>query len=478
MTIQVPLRIQVGAVVALFLGALLTLGITGASLVAREGRRTTARAVLDEAGHALEARGAPILARAPKWPDDPGAKTWVKLDQELGEAAIQVLSRFEAVEGGYYLENFQRFLGSAFPTAPPPPDVPETTSARNRTAGPPPREYFLIENQVIAAIAADQPLFLVKDVPPSTVAIRTAPVKAQGKLVGATWLMIRLVDPFFLDRSIRGYQLAAGLALGGIGLALALTIGLVRTVRRQTLERAQLQVELRRSERLAALGKLIAGVAHEIRNPLAGIRSTIQLWQRGIGPDAESMADVVAEADRMEAIVARLLEFSRANVQRLAPGNLNDVVADSARLARVQAQAQNVQIQVELEPNLPLIQMSPSALIQVFRNLTTNALQAMPKGGILRLSTRHHLERRMVEAEVADTGPGLGPDVTPHLFEPFFTTRSEDTGLGLAIAREIALAHYGQLQPVLGPGQSGTIFRLSLPIFEPADRQVVSDIAV
>ncbi len=277
-------------------------------------------------------------------------------------------------------------------------------------------------------------------------------------------MLTRQIDPLFVDRSLQGYQLAAGLALGGIGLALGLTAGLARTVRHQTAERERLQLELRRSERLAALGKLLAGVAHEVRNPLAGIRSTAQLWQRGvIGLDTESLDGLVHEVDRLEEIVSRLLQFSRADAQDLAVGDLNSVVAEAARLASASAADREIQVKVQLEPNLKPVEMAPQALLQVFRNLTANAVQAMSRGGTLQLMTRSDPARQSVLAVVADSGPGLAPETLGHLFEPFYTTKAEGTGLGLAIAREIALAHRGDLFAGNRSDGPGAMFTLSLP---------------
>ena len=108
--------------------------------------------------------------------------------------------------------------------------------------------------------------------------------------------------------------------------------------------------------------------------------------------------------------------------------------------------------------------MAPSALLQVFRNLTTNALQAMPRGGTIRLTTRSDPGRSVVEVVVSDTGPGLAAEVRAHLFEPFFTTKSGGTGLGLAIAREIALAHRGELRAANRAEHAGAVFTLTLPI--------------
>ena len=279
-------------------------------------------------------------------------------------------------------------------------------------------------------------------------AIRTAPVMVDGRVVGATWVMTRLVDPLFVDRSLQGYRLAAGLALGGIALAFALTAGLARTVRRQAAERDRLQTDLRRSERLAALGKLLAGVAHEVRNPLAGIRSTAQLWQRGSsGSTTSRSAGCVHEVDRLEEIVSRLLQFSRADAQDLAPGDLNAVLAEAARLAvgagrgeggpgrgrSRRALAAGGDGPAGPAASLP----QPDDQRHPGHDAGRNAPPDDPAGPDA---------TDAILASVADTGPGLAPETLKHLFEPFFTTKAEGTGLGLAIAREIALAHRGDLQ--------------------------------
>jgi len=460
---RVPLKVQVVVVVSLFVGSLATLWATSASVMARERRRVSAGVELGRAGTALADRGRGLLATVPGEFDDMDQNDWDSLDRRLGEHSAAALAPFDGVEGGYFLRDHKRFLGAAFPTEPVPADK-KPRRGRMGPHGPPPREADLIEIQTDAAIRLDRELLVVEVVPPSTVAIRTAPVAIGGRRIAATWTMTRLVDPLFLDRSLRGYRLSAGLALGGITLALALTLVLSRTVNRQARERDRLQVELRRSERLAALGRMLAGVAHEVRNPLAGIRSAVQLWQRGIGPDEESLGEVVSEVDRLDGIVGRLLHFSRAEAQDLAPGDLNAVVSEGARLVRGPAEAQGVRVVVELAASLPQVAIAPPALVQVFRNLTTNALHAMPGGGALHLATRLDPTRQLVEASVADTGPGLSREMLSHVFEPFYTTKVGGTGLGLAIAREIALAHRGDLRVANRTEGTGAVFTLALPV--------------
>ena len=471
---SIPISVQVGVVAALFVASLIALWTTGARVVARERRRSETKEMLERAGDALAGRGRDIIAGAGEFPSYPDAQSRDELDRELSTQAAPLLARDRGLEGGYLVLRFNCFLGTALlggdsarKGADEKKQGLEPDDRGRGEASLPPRERPLIDIQVDAAIRKKQALFSVEELSgerPVTVAIRAAPVLVDGRVVGATWVMTRLVDPLFVDQSLRGYRLATGLALGGIALAFALTASLAHTVRRQAAERDRLQTDLRRSERLAALGKLLAGVAHEVRNPLAGIRSTAQLWQRGVvGLDEESLDGLVHEVDRLEEIVSRLLQFSRADGQDLAAGDVNAVLTEAARLASGPAEVKGVRVEVDLDPDLPQVAMAPSALLQVFRNLTTNALQAMNAGGTLRLTSRRDPSRHSIQASVADTGPGLAPEALKHLFEPFYTTKAEGTGLGLAIAREIALAHRGELLAANRAEHSGAVFTLTLP---------------
>lgn len=452
--------VQVGGVAVLITAALAALWRAGAVVVERERRRAEVVAALANADDALAGSGAIGLALVPEWPETLDPEEWDILDRWLAESAMKALAPFGRLgaRGGFFIPSEERYLGSVASR----PDGPP------RPAEPPSGESDLIDAQVRAALERERPAALVVEGPAGTVALRAAPVWVNQRRVAATWTLAPLDDGVSLAAALRGYRLAAGLALGGIGLALVLSAGLARTVRRQAREKAAIQAELRRSERLAALGKLLAGVAHEVRNPLAGIRSTAQLWQRGIGPDDESIGGVVAEVDRLDALVGRLLHFSRADAVKRPPGDLNAVVAEAARLAAPAAEGQGVRVELDLQRGIPPARMAAPSVLQVLRNLTSNAVQAMPKGGVLRLSTRYDAATGSVEAAVRDTGPGLSDEARRHLFEPFFTTRPEGTGLGLAIAREIALAHGGDLSTAPPEIYTGAVFVLRLPVADDA----------
>jgi signal transduction histidine kinase len=278
-------------------------------------------------------------------------------------------------------------------------------------------------------------------------------------------MMFRVTGPEQQRSQVYRYQISTFLALGGIMLALTLTWNLSRTLRKNRADRERLRDELRRSEHLASLGMLLAQVAHEVRNPLAGIRSTAQLWERL--PDEartpESLKAVIEAVDRLDGLVSQLLYFSRSENADRQRVDLNSVVGETFDLLRAQASQQNVRVESDLDPRLPAIRGSAPALRQVVLNLAMNALQAMPQSGRLSCRTRLDDSHRAVELEIGDTGPGIDPTTRARLFEPFFTTRPKGTGLGLALCREIVLQHDGRIELV--PGQPhGTVCRVIFPI--------------
>jgi signal transduction histidine kinase len=280
----------------------------------------------------------------------------------------------------------------------------------------------------------------------------------------ATWVMTRLTRPENMAADLRRYLASAILALAGILVSLLLTINLGRNLRRERQQREQLREELRRAEHFAALGRLLAGVAHEVRNPLAAIRSTVQLYQRLPPARGPLILDPILQSvDRLNALVSRLLFFVRSGHEERRPIDLNAIVQETLSLLHAQANSQGVVFQTELAPDLPQLFGSAQALHQVVLNLATNALQAIPGGGRLLCRTRSLPDPSRIELWVADSGPGIAAEELPHLFEPFHTTRPEGAGLGLALCREIVQQHGGSIALDHLDGW-GAVFRVTLPI--------------
>jgi signal transduction histidine kinase len=475
------IRLQAALLMALFLGSLATVLFSTFQTLLLPQREFQVRDRLREASqrmaHAVEPELGHLQAQ--------DHRRFEILNERLRAVSNRVLAEFPGVEGGFYLDaELDRFAGYGFPSEQP--DSPSASGdstpvpearyspvgkgiaqppAPRRGDEPPPKEAPFILVQVKHSLALDPAEFQfdVRTVGPSRVAISTEPVGAERPARLAVWTMFRLISPESQESQLHRYQVSTGLALGGIALAVILTLNLGKTLKRQRLEEEHLRDELRRSEHLAALGKLLAGVAHEVRNPLAGISSTVQLWERL--PDTArtqgSTRAVLQAVDRLNEIVSRLLYFARVDNAERQPVSVNSVLTETLNLLEAQAASLSVAIERDLDPKLPSVSGSASALRQVFLNLAINSLQAMPQGGRLHCRTRYESHRSKVELRFADTGPGISPDVRKHLFEPFFTTRPDGTGLGLALCREIVLQHGGEIE--LEAGGPGTSFRVVLP---------------
>ncbi|HYM80622.1 MAG TPA: ATP-binding protein, partial [Candidatus Limnocylindria bacterium] len=196
-------------------------------------------------------------------------------------------------------------------------------------------------------------------------------------------------------------------------------------------------------DRLVSLGELSAYVAHEIRNPLTGIRTTVQFVGAKFKPNdprREDLEDVIKELDRIEQIITGLLMFARPPAARPQPCDLHQVLDKTLDMIELQLGDEQVTLSKSLTEDLPLVYADPDLTQQVFLNLCLNSVQAMPQGGELKVATgvrRYRTRRSMIDISFADSGVGIPKDLMEKIFDPFFTTRSMGTGLGLPISVQI-----------------------------------------
>ena len=240
----------------------------------------------------------------------------------------------------------------------------------------------------------------------------------------------------------------------------------------------QLEERERLRDRLAALGEMAAAIAHEVKNPLAGIEVMAGLLKRKLvdNEDAQSiLKDIIKEAQMANAIVLEVLDFVRPirlQVERVA---LGDAIRDAIVTAESTVPRGRIELTLDLPENLPPIEGDTHQLRQLFANLLANAFEALGGEGSVRISATERAAEEevgiaseinavpMIEIEVVDDGPGVASDLIDRIFSPFFTTKPQGTGLGLAIVRKIVDAHDGRIDLSVGP-QKGTRFLVTLPV--------------
>lgn len=245
-------------------------------------------------------------------------------------------------------------------------------------------------------------------------------------------------------------------AVGGSVLGAVVTLEDVSDIRALT-------DQLIRADRLAAMGELTAGVAHEVRNPLGVIRASVQLVEDANCDQTRisAAADVIKqEIDRLDRVIKALLDFGRPSKPTLVRVSVNDVLDDVVLFTNRFAKQANVKIVEKLDAQTPPVIADPDQLKQVFLNLVTNAVQAMGEdGGSITITTGS--DGDYVQTVFEDTGPGIAEDDLPKVFDPFFTKRAEGTGLGLTIVHRIIDEHDGHIEVSSSP--EGTRFTVSLP---------------
>ncbi len=245
-----------------------------------------------------------------------------------------------------------------------------------------------------------------------------------------------------------------------------------------TLERA-LDVTTQRADRLAALGTVALGLAHEIRNPLGGIKGAAQLLKTGLSDPEQIRCTeiIVREVERLDGLVEQLRTLSTPPRLQRGPVNIHRVLNDVLSLQRQASSFGTVDLRIEFDPSLPAVHGDSAQLTQVFLNLLKNAVEALDGRGSLtvatRIETRYHVRRRsgrnqFLSVLIADDGPGVPEQDQANLFAPFFTTKARGTGLGLALCHRIVSEHGGTIAYEPRPG-GGARFRVTLPVSEDHD---------
>jgi signal transduction histidine kinase len=297
---------------------------------------------------------------------------------------------------------------------------------------------------------------------PDTQSILTVPIKIDGRAIGV--LVIEQVPPNRLSSS--DLRLMTTVAEQ---LAIALQkANLYNDLQNSLLQEKAMRVQLLQSERLAVVGRLLASVSHELNNPLQAIQNVLFLLKKneiGLSDRGQRDLDIIlSETERMAILLERLRDTYRSSREEdFQDIQLNTIIEDIQILTSTHMRHHDVTCESHLDPELPVVQGISSQFRQVILNLFVNAVEAMPGGGRLTISTQHIPDQNRVQFTVSDTGLGINPEILPHIFEPFITDKETGTGLGLAIVSDIVIRHNGEVQAENNPHGGATI-RAWLPV--------------
>ncbi len=268
---------------------------------------------------------------------------------------------------------------------------------------------------------------------------------------------------------------ALGFAVGRLAMARERAREDARTIEQQMRALEDSQRAALQNEKLAAIGRLAAGIAHEVRNPLGVIRSSAAMVQESFAPGDEpwrACEFIREETVRLDALTSKLLDFARPRPLRLQNTSLEKAVLHALQLAQPELESRRIQVSRLGIEEMPELEADPDLLAQLVLDLVVNAAEAAGDGG--RLELRAQSLRGDLVLEVADSGPGVPVAAAEQIFEPFFTTKPRGTGLGLAMVARIVKAHAGSVEVAggrgAGPGGAGACFRLILPMHGPAQR--------
>lgn len=240
------------------------------------------------------------------------------------------------------------------------------------------------------------------------------------------------------------------------------TSNLNLTIFRDITDKLKMEEQLRKSDTLSVVGQLAAGIAHEIRNPMTALKGFIQLLEDSIKEDHSMYFSVIKnELNRIDSIINEFLVLAKPHELKYMDKNVVQIVNETIELLRPQAMLHNVQFNIDVKGDIPIIYCEPNQLKKVFINMIKNAIEVMPDGGFISISIRS--ENEMIFISIKDEGEGISPEMLKRLGEPFYTTKEKGTGLGLMVSYQIIEEHSGHIEIESEKGR-GTTFYIELPV--------------
>lgn len=375
--------------------------------------------------------------------------------------------------------------------------------------GPPPRSYEIIRNQSRGSTVENEVYSVLQGFDAAIFPLATVPVPYNGEVVGAVWVRIHLEKHLPIVKikqivnrtaliSIAGFIILMAISSlwtgemtsikreinnirGNPGYRLSRRWGIfgyiaesvnkmLDTIESEHTKREALERQLRQKEKMAYLGNMVAGVAHEVKTPLSIIKTRLQIWQKELATGQkenrvisdDSLKMVIGETDRLSALVNKLLIFASPIDKKIRPADLNAVVSEVVGMMNEDVHKGSAIIEVKPGSELPDVMIDQASVKQVLINVMRNAIDSVDGNGRVTVSTGLDVDRKMALIEIMDDGGGIPEDKLENIFEPFFTLKDNGVGLGLAISYQIIKAHGGEITLQNNPDK-GVICSIRLP---------------
>lgn len=407
------------------------------------------------------------------------------LDSLLSIPVEKVLSNFYRLEGGYYFVGLDEFLGYSFPTIGDP----------KPAFGPPPRSYNIIRDQAIKTIQYDSLLTELHQFDPAIFPLSTQPIYVGDKLIAVAWARTHIErklqtsqtiqsGTFFLTVAailiglfitvitvwtlrFRMKEIKEGLSemkynpdyrlkeyKGAFGVISKAINDMMATQQAEQNKAKELQNELHQKDKMASLGNLIAGTAHEINTPISIIKTRVQMWERALNKAQNNKNDpsiitkssigiIHNEIDRVSSLIKKLLLFSKPLKSEKTYVNIHDLLSLNINRIEQAYPAYNIQVQTEFDDNIPKVFVVEESIDHVLINVLKNSVEASPEDCKLIIQTKLLNIENKIEIRIRDFGIGISDEIKTRIFEPFFSKKENGTGLGLSICHEIITAHNG-----------------------------------